>query len=58
MVAPVVGVVSTTAMMFVWAGNGDGHETRERRRHARSVATWSGLGSLVTVVLVLMALIT
>jgi hypothetical protein len=52
LIAPVVGLVSTAVTMLVWAGTGGDYEARVRRLHARSVAAWSVLGSLVAIVLV------
>jgi uncharacterized membrane protein YidH (DUF202 family) len=52
MFAPVIGVVTTTIAMVLWARTDDEYEGGRRRRHAISVAIWSVFGSLLTIVLV------
>ncbi len=51
--APVLGVLTTAAAMFVWAAGGDEDGAIRRRRHAASVTMWSGIGTLVMVAVVL-----
>jgi hypothetical protein len=59
-IAPAVGVLSTTAAMYLWTRTDDADEAYERRRHARSVVKWSVAGSvaaLIFLVTILMALV-
>ena len=50
MIAPFVGVLSTTVAMYLWARTDDAEETYERRRHARSVVKWSFGGSVAALI--------
>ena len=51
-------VVATVAVMYLWARRGQPSEVRERRRHAASVSTWSGIGFLITLVLMILLVVT
>jgi uncharacterized membrane protein YidH (DUF202 family) len=50
--APFLGVVTTAVAMLVWAASGGEEEATRRRRHAVSVTSWAGLGTVVMLVLV------
>jgi hypothetical protein len=50
---PVISVPPTAIAMFLWARTDDEDESYERRRHARSVTFWCGVGSLVMVALMI-----
>jgi hypothetical protein len=53
-----IGLVATVAVMYLWARRGQPSEVRERRRHAASVSTWSGIGFLITLVLMILLVVT
>jgi len=40
----VMGLIAAIVVMFVWAGSDPQPDTEERRRHARSVSIWAGVG--------------
>lgn len=55
-IAPIVGILSTTVAMYLWARTDDADETYERRRHARSVVKWSVVGSVAALIFMLVTL--
>lgn len=55
--APVLGVLTMAVAMYLWAAAGGEDGAIRRRRHAASVTTWSGAGTLVILVLVLTILL-
>ena len=42
---PVVGLIGTIVVMFVWADRDPIPEVAKRRKHAISVSVWSGVGA-------------
>ena len=52
-----IGIVVTVVVMFMWAGSEPTPEVQERRDHARSVSIWSGVGCLLPLLFLLLAVV-